>query len=128
MKRGDVKVGARLLRVEDVDRRGKPPLKTWVIVTTIGRKWASFEDENHRGRPHMGGRFDLDSFRLDGGGFTSMGRVWLDELDYDLASEAKETWRRFKTAMRDNWSDYPPNGLDAGDIREIAKRLGMELS
>lgn len=126
MKRSDVKVGGRYLKVEDVDRRGRPVVRKWIIVTKIGRRWAEFYPEGDERYKHLHGRFDLDNFRLDGHGYQSLGAVWIDEWDYEMHVEKREVWRQFHNAVRQHYGE-PPANVDAGDIRQIAKRLGFDL-
>ena len=121
MERSKVKVGARLLWVERPRWTGGSPTKKWIVVTKVGRRWASFLPEGSR----IEDRFDMDTFYVDGHGYSPRGRIYADEWEHEMAVEATETWAKFKAAAYR--AGAVPDGMDAKDIMLIAKRLGLNL-
>lgn len=120
MNRSDIKEGARLLLV--ITHNVRHPQKHEIVVAKIGRRWASYHVE---GKKWLNGQFDLSTFYVDGNGYSSPGRVYRDEFDYDDAVDAERMWKLFAAAVRGRYT--PPENVDAGELRHIAKRLGFEL-
>ena len=53
-------------------------------VSKVGRKWVYFDNGYSR--------FDKDTMQIDGGNYTSPGRVFVNKRHYDLKKEANELW------------------------------------
>ena len=96
-----------------------------VKVTKIGRKWATFEQVGYEGRAHMGGRFNISNGRLDGGDFSSPGRVFNDEAHFHNRQREKKLWEEFKDRLRHQFS--VPDGVGEIEILKAADALGFRL-
>lgn len=120
-----VRVGARFFLVEP--RRSRQTYTSTVEVTKLGRKWATIRrvDENGDLARIDYGRFDIATGRLDGGHFSSPGRVWNDEAEYREHMRAEGLWADLNNALRHRFSK--PDGLTAIDILKAADILGFRL-
>lgn len=74
-----------------------------VEVTKVGRKWAQLSN---------GHRIDVETMRVDGGGYTSPGRCWVSREDYEREVLRNQAWR----ALRDAIGAFVPNGVSLEDI------------
>jgi hypothetical protein len=90
----------------------------------VGRKWVNFDAEAYPGQKWNAGRFDIETGAIDGGDFTSPGRVHKDEAAWRAREDAKETFRQFRQALQ--YRDCPP-GVTAADIITAAELLKLDL-
>lgn len=115
-------VGATFVRV--VTNNSRSTSIDEVTVTKVGRKWASITKE-WNGRPYDAGRFNKETGLLDGGGYSSPGRVYDDREAYDRQVRVEALWREFNRAVRDQYG--VPNGVGEIEILKAADALGIRL-
>lgn len=118
-------VGDRFYRVVTNDHRGIPPKTDWVVVTKIGRKWASFLKEDKESYAHLGGRFDIETGFIDGQGFGPGGRIYDSEEAYRKAVRADRLWAELTKAVRGLWRR--PEKVGEIEILRAADALGLRL-
>lgn len=109
MNPSDFKVGQQIF-VEW--RNGSKPYMLTETVSKIGRKWVEF----------MNGRcrFNPETMNIDGGEYTSPGRVWLTEDAYDAHVERRHMWQKlYKLASRHT----PPDHLSIEQMNLIISTL-----
>ena len=109
-----LQVGQRLWFVPKDTRFRKP---NWVEIEKIGRKWATL------GR--NAGRVDMNTLYLDGQGYTSPGRCYLSEEEWQDAQRAEDVWRRFVQQI--NYGRRP-RAATVQQIEQAAALLGIELN
>lgn len=83
-------------------------------ITKIGRKWITLASRD---------RFDAENMMLDGGRYTSNGRIYLHESDYEDELEITKVWRELYSKL----SYQPPKNASLLQIVEAFKFLGIEL-
>ena len=69
--------------------RGKPQPRT-AKITKVGRKWITLEDADRYPT-----RFDAKTHRIDGGQYSSPGRVYASKEEYRETTEKQDLWRNF---------------------------------
>ena len=119
-----VKVGDRLFVAIAVRRSGVVDSTYWVTVTKVGRRWAEFQREG-LGWRHAEHRFDLDTMRLDGAGFSSPGRVYPSEEAYRTETRLNELWSELRNRFDRLY--MRPDGVDEIRILKAADALGRRL-
>lgn len=85
------------------------------VITAIGRKWATI------GRA---GRFDMQTRMVDGGGYSSPGRIYLSVEEYETRVANAKAWAALERAIR--YKSLPP-GISAEAIERAAELLGVKL-
>lgn len=96
----------------DNDRKGRIyPSK----VESIGRKWVNLEKH--------AGRFDKETMLLDGGQYSSPGKVYLSEEVYRNELAVEDLWKKFREA----YTYRAPEGVTVDNIREAARLLKLEI-
>ncbi len=95
-----------------------PRLKTLhpYTITKIARKWVTLGDDTYR--------FDLKTMELDGKGYSSPGRVYLSEEQYDQEVALGAAWDTLRTRARDNMT--APTGVTTERILQALKLLGLD--
>lgn len=93
-------------------RNGEP---SEIGVVTVGRKWIHLQG---------GYRLEIGKRELDGGEYSSPGRVYFSREQYDSETAAERTWRAFRDATVSHWS--PPR-MNQQVIRDAAELLGLTL-
>lgn len=88
-------------------------------VTGIGRKWVALSARDRFDRTHP----DLP---LDGGHYSSGGRVWLSEADYHVHAARADAWHQFRRALEHAYR--PPANADLAGIQTAAAALGIALT
>ena len=87
----------------------------WVTVTKVGRKWATLD---------TGQRIDIETWEVDGGGYTSIARCYLSVGECEDERELEDLWR----LLRDRTSRFTvPDGLTAEDVRKAMALLKLEI-
>jgi hypothetical protein len=89
-----LKVGDRLWLVE---ARGRTTQGNYVIVSKVGRKWATITDAEHPARQR--GRIDLRSLYVDNSGFGLRDRCYLSRQQYEDEVAADKAWREFRSEI-----------------------------
>ena len=102
-----------------VDHIGRAVRKGPVIVTKVGRKWASIVDKADARfeRP----RINLDNWICDGGNYTSPGRCYASQEEYEAEQRLSLGWNELQKRMRDQWS-RPPH-ITIEDIATMSRIL-----
>lgn len=106
------KVGMTVCVVIDLNVRGEPRPRQ-EEVTKIGRRWITVEG---------GKRFDADTLQIDGRGYSSPGRVYIDEADYRETTLLSKQWRSFRDALPYD----PPKGLTLNRLNDIKKLIPLQ--
>lgn len=105
-----MKVGQEVFVVYG-NRYGKrEPRTSHETVTKVGRKWASFG---------FNSRFDIETGQLDGGGYSSPGRAYIDEAEWQIDRNRDATWTEIYKLL----SHSCPKHLTIEKLREIAAAL-----
>lgn len=91
----ELSVGHKLWYVPSERWHGKP---REVVVTKVGRKWATIESD---GREI--GRVDKDSLIVDGGGYSSPGHCCRDRATHEAEVAKRAAWDSLRQAMRDQY-------------------------
>ena len=99
--------------------RDRKPAGEEATVTKVGRKWADVSGGHGR-------RFDIETWDLDGGRYSSPGNVYpcRDDREKELAIIA--AWRSFANAAERYRYTAPPN-VTIGAIQQAAELLGLEV-
>ena len=100
-------------RKERFGTRGKEE-----TVIKVGRRWAEISG------PH-GSRFDIETWRLDGGKYTSPGNVYPSLETRSKEVSLMAAWHNFSSAI-DRYSAPPNVTIEA--IQQAADLLGLELN
>lgn len=119
---GPIKPGDRFFAVEE--KIHNRVMTTHVTVTKTGRRWVSFKRDGST-HERKEDRFDRETFRIDGAGFTSPGRVYPSEEAYREAKHAEAIWREFSRAVDRQYG--VPEGKTKIDILKAADALGFRL-
>jgi hypothetical protein len=119
-----VLVGQRFFRVTPM-HGSRPPYTDWVSVTKVGRKWAEFVVVGKETYNHLGGRFDIETFGVDGRGFSDAGRVYVSEDAYYASTRASALWEELHRQLGRMWNR--PDNIDELAILKAADALGIKL-
>lgn len=118
---GPIKPGDRFFSV----RSNRRPREAWIVVTKVGRRWADYVTDGYEAAPHFGGRFDIETLRIDGGRFSSPGRVYRTEDEYREQARLSVIWQAFRTKV--DRSYQPPDKVGVVDILKAADALRFRL-
>lgn len=86
-----------------------------VKVTKVGRKWATLDNWE---------RIEMTTLHADGGQFTSPGRCWLSQAEYEAERDRQKLWSEFRIMTRDMWR--APDGVLADEIRHMIAVIQAE--
>lgn len=89
---------------------------TTATIVKVGRKWATLNG--------CIGRFDITTWRLDGGNYSSPGTCYPSEQEYLAQQELIKSWSEFKKKVHCMWLHH---SVTVEKIRQAAELLGMEL-
>ncbi|WP_156353185.1 MULTISPECIES: beta barrel domain-containing protein [unclassified Sphingomonas] len=111
-------VGDRLWLVEKLIRGTR---ESEVVVTKAGRKWASIADAERPSyeRP----RIDLSDLVCDGAGYTSPGRCFRSQAEYEERLRLAETWDAFRQRISSLYRR--PNHVTLADIEAASVSLRL---
>lgn len=109
-------VGQKLWLECSEHRRG--PRGVEVEVTKIGRKWVELS---------LGYKVALGVQEVDGGNYSSPGRVWASRADADAHNAVVAEWRAFVNDPRVQYY-RPPAGLTLEAIAQAREILGIKKS
>lgn len=98
--------------VVPAERMGRPYEAT---ITAIGRKWITF------GNGRMTNRFNAETMKLDGKGYSSPGRVWPSKSEYDESTAINQSWSTLCNLFRNHHKK--PDHITEQDIAEIMGKL-----
>jgi hypothetical protein len=116
-------VGQRLFRVEP-QHGSRPPWTYWIRVTKVGRRWAEFKRADGA-YTSFGGRFDMETMRVDNRGFGDAGRVYGSEEEYQRTVRVNVLWRELRQKLDRMWNR--PDKVDELAILKAADALGIKL-
>jgi hypothetical protein len=83
------------------------------IITKLGRKWATLSDHK--------GRFDVATGELDGGVYSSPGRIYLSQEAYEAKVALSKAWGELRQILYRH--PNPPPGLTLETILDLSQRL-----
>jgi hypothetical protein len=109
--------GQKVLFVSAPLRLGSSPTMYEVEIERIARKWIYVKSRGI-------GRFDRKTLEVDGAGYTSPGRCYLDRAHYEAVCRAERMWKIFRI----NAGYQRPPTATGERIAEAAALLGIELS
>lgn len=84
-------------------------------ITAVARKWATMG-------PH--GRFDRETGAVDGGKYSSTGRVWRSRADYEAHTRLSAAWADIK---RDLQRAECQEGVTVEGINQARRLLGLSV-
>lgn len=87
----------------------------FVTITKLGNKWATLEGH----RPY---RIDLETLWIDGQGYTSPGRCWLDKEARETERVTDEAWKSLLPQFGGYSANRPPH-VTLTIIEQIAALL-----
>jgi hypothetical protein len=106
-------VGMEVFYVPSSHRRGNPYS---VTIAKVGKKWVTLAG-------HFG-RFDIATWELDGGNYSSPGTCYPSEEEYNAQQLLSTTWREFKEKVKYR---HVPDSVTVEKIWQAADILGVEL-
>lgn len=109
-----LQVGQKLFYVSSSRWRTNPT--RWLAITKVGRKWAYLEN---------GDRVYVETLFVDGAGYSTPGRCYLTEEEYQKEKHKTECWR-----VLWNWVDARhqiPRETNIEAIQAAANALGVTL-
>lgn len=111
----NLEVGQKLWLVTTVNRsRGEDKHNDYfVLVKTVGRKWAEIAGSN------TDARINLKTLKADGRGYASWATCYLDKDEYQRQKATRQLWDKIKDAVNVQPSD--------DKVKQIAEILGVEL-
>jgi hypothetical protein len=115
-------LGARLLEVR-TGRRSDDLKFRDILVTKVGRTWATYVDaESPDGPAWKGGRFHLESWRIDGGNMSSPGEVFTDRAAYDRQVKVQAAW----ADMARRVPYQAPKNMALSNVNQMRRHMGLE--
>lgn len=103
-----------------------------VVVTKVGRKWVQYERVDHRGHAS---RFDVETRRVDGAGFSSPGLVWPSREAHASHVSAYLAKLALVRALQHSMADRRPDSvveqarsMTREDVIEAAAALNIDLA
>ena len=107
-------VGDAVWLVWNDGRRGEPQE---AVVAKVGRKWVYIHD--------MFYRFDVDTWRVDGGEYSSSPAIIYESKEaWEKEVSLENAWRRFAENVRNRYGNVP-SGATEETIEQAAKLLGI---
>lgn len=119
---GPIKPGDRFLLVQRLHRGDVR--KTWVTVTKVGRRWAEYQPDGRTWR-QTDDRFDMNSGHIDGAQFSSPGRAYRTEEEYETHERLKRLWADLRKTIDRAYTI--PEGVTDLDILRAADALKIRL-
>jgi hypothetical protein len=110
----EYKVGQKVW-VEYYQNRADGGIK--LEVTKVGRKWVELGIGKGRYRVEIG------STQIDGGNYSSPGRVWPSKADADAYQDLVKAWGDLRRRV-DSYS--PPEGLTLEALAKASEVLGLK--
>lgn len=107
--------GQELWLVPSARYLGDPSL---VTVGKVGRKWAEVKDGKF---DSVIGRINVETLFLDGDGYTSAGRCWLNRADWEAETSRQSAWEGLRRSI-DRTYDAPPH-VSHDSIKQIIALL-----
>lgn len=92
----------------------------YVTVTKVGRKWVELAG----GHGWML-RVKADNVDVDGGGYSSPGRLYRNEEEYNQAVKRDRLWRTFKLGIERVWN--APNHLSTEDLEKLLQQFHVTI-
>ena len=94
-----------------------------VVVTKVGRKWAGFRRADAQQWQRDEGRFDIDTFAADGGGYSSPGQIYLSEEGYHEHRRLNARWAIIASHLRGLYGR--PRHITDADMDKIVEILHL---
>lgn len=91
-------------------------------ITKVARRWVTVERVGVESKWLPAHRFDRETGQLDGGGFSSPGRVYTSEAEYVDRKLATHYRRQIRDRL------YGEGRASADDVRKAAELLGIPLT
>jgi hypothetical protein len=90
-----------------------------VEIKTIGRKWLTLKNDR---------RVDKETLRVDGGNYSSLGRCYLSQEEYEKETALIDAWRELeKRISKQYWTPSPKSPkLTIEALRQAEKLLFPE--
>lgn len=110
-------VGQKLWCVMDRNRRHEFEVE----VTKVARKWVSIGKRYGDGPPRDCGRFQIDGSHLDGGQWSSPGRVWPSKEAWETYRDLEKAWSDFR--MNISRTYHMPEHLTGDDIKRMTDAI-----
>jgi hypothetical protein len=101
-------VGMEVCVVYTLNVRGDPTPRTETI-TKVGRKWITLGDDYRQAR------FDAETMRIDGGTYSSPGRVYANEEDYRSTTLKEKLWQDLYIRL----TSQAPDHFTVDDVKSI---------
>ena len=119
MSRKALTKGQELFLVAGINRGSLT--KRTVTVTAVGKKWATLDYPAHK--PY---RITLDTWRIDGGDYSSPGECFPSEQEYNAEVALSRNWSAFRRAV-ENTRSADQAEITVENIQQAAKLLGLKL-
>ena len=94
-------------------RRGAPQES---VVSKVGRKWVYIYNGYYR--------FDVDTWRVDGGGYSSPATIYESKEAWEKEARIENAWCQFAENVRNQYGTVP-SGATEEAIEQAAKLLGI---
>lgn len=107
-------VGQTVYVVFDRKYDGHDPEGRIETITKIGRRWIEVGDPRWRKA-----RFDAETMILDGGNYSSPGRIWPSEAEYRESLEVQKAWRDLVSRLP--WQ--APNHFTVEDVKQMRDKI-----
>jgi len=86
-------------------------------IIKVGRKWATLDSNM--------GRFDIKTWRIDGGAYSSPGTCYPNEQEYNDEQELNKAWRKLSDFFRHHYTRHPDVTVEK--IKQAAELLGVDF-
>ena len=106
-------VGMDVFVAVTLNVRGEPQTRT-AKITKIGRRWITVDDGGYKPT-----RFDAETRRIDGGEYSSPGRVYESEAEYLETTLKEKLWKDFRSRLP--WT--APEHFTTADIEKISAAI-----
>ena len=106
-------VGDTVWLVWNDRRRGAP---RDAVVSKVARKWVYINECRYR--------FDVDTWRVDGGGYSSPATIYESKETWEKEVSLENAWRQFSENVRNRYGTVP-SGATEEAIEQAAKLLGI---
>ena len=85
-----------------------------LTITWIGRIWATTERDRER--------LNLETLYIDGGAYSSPGRVWLSKAEWDAYANVQLAWNNLHARLRQQ-GYHCPEGMTLQAIDQIERLI-----
>jgi hypothetical protein len=106
-------VGMEVCVVVTINTRGEPKPRI-ATVSKIGRRWITLDDSGHKPT-----RFDAETHYIDGGAYSSPGKVYESEAEYRDTTLTEKMWKDLRSRMP--WT--APEHFTPDDIEKISASI-----